>query len=154
MNLLMIAPLFDSKGTLRYFIGAQVDVSGLLKECTGTDLDAFARLVARDEDPELAAEEDAENQKDEFQNLSEMFNVGELETVRNHGGRMHREQVDDSDLDSIASHRPRLVLKDHGSEGFSQPSMRPNSQGDSSRFNGKLEGVYQNVSGPVVRIWS
>ena len=36
MNLLMTAPLLDSKGTTRYFIGAQVDVSGLCKE--GTDL--------------------------------------------------------------------------------------------------------------------
>ena len=148
MNLLMVAPLFDSKGLLRYFIGAQVDVSGLLKESNGTGLDEFARLVARDDDPELAAEEDADDQKDEFQNLSEMFNVGEVETARTHGGKMHRNQVDESDRDSIISHRPRLLLTDPASENFTkQPSNSTSSSGSgSTRLNGKLEGVYQHVS--------
>ncbi|KAK8058370.1 hypothetical protein PG994_008818 [Apiospora phragmitis] len=50
MNLLMVAPLFDSRGMVRYHIGAQVDVSGLVKESAG--LDSLERLVAR-ENPEL-----------------------------------------------------------------------------------------------------
>ncbi|KAK8111807.1 uncharacterized protein PG998_008264 [Apiospora kogelbergensis] len=50
MNLLMVAPLFDSRGQVRYHIGAQVDVSGLVKESAG--LDSLERLVAR-ENPEL-----------------------------------------------------------------------------------------------------
>lgn len=32
MNLLMCAPLCDSKGKVRYFIGAQIDVSGLIMD--------------------------------------------------------------------------------------------------------------------------
>ncbi|KAG7149241.1 Phototropin like protein [Verticillium longisporum] len=44
MNLLMMAPLYDSRGTIRYFIGAQVDVSGLVKESSG--LDAMKKLMA------------------------------------------------------------------------------------------------------------
>lgn len=146
MNLLMVAPLFDSQGTLRYYIGAQVDVSGLLKDCS--DLASLANIVARDEDPELAAEEDAHSRKDELQSLSEMLNVGELETVRAHGGRMHREQVEDSDHESIASHRPRLLLKDSNPEAFDQmPRPDPRINADNAAgLNGKLEGVYQNVS--------
>lgn len=50
MNLLMVAPLYDSRGKVRYHIGAQVDVSGLVKESAG--LDSLERLVAR-ENPEL-----------------------------------------------------------------------------------------------------
>lgn len=50
MNLLMVAPLFDSRGKVRYHIGAQVDVSGLVKEAAG--LESLERLVAR-ENPEL-----------------------------------------------------------------------------------------------------
>lgn len=50
MNLLMVAPLFDSRGKVRYHIGAQVDVSGLVKESAG--LESLERLVAR-ENPEL-----------------------------------------------------------------------------------------------------
>lgn len=148
MNLLMVAPLFDSKGTLRYFIGAQVDVSGLLKDCTNTDLEAFSQLVEREDHPEHAAEYENDHHKDEFQNLSEMFNVGELETVRSHGGKMHRGQTDDSDRDSITSHRPRLLLKDPTSEIFDRPRTgnSANVQDGNARPNGKLEGVYQHVS--------
>jgi len=47
MNLLMCAPLCDSRGTIRYFIGAQVDVSGLVKECS--DMESFRRLVNKSE---------------------------------------------------------------------------------------------------------
>ena len=73
MNLLMIAPLMDSRGNIRYFIGAQADVSGLIKDCS--DLDGLARLVERDQNP---GDEDA-TVKDEFQELSEMLNGTELE---------------------------------------------------------------------------
>ncbi len=47
MNLLMMAPLSDSRGVIRYFIGAQVDVSGLVKECS--DLESLQRLVIKSE---------------------------------------------------------------------------------------------------------
>lgn len=154
VNLLMVAPLFDSKGVLRYFIGAQVDVSGLLKDAT--DLEAFQRVLTREEDPKLAAEEDADNQKDEFQNLSEMFNVGELETVRNSGGRMHREQVEDSDAASITSYRPRLLLKNPSPEPFddqARPSTRDSNDTTVAPVNGRLEGVYQHVSNPCEFLW-
>ena len=49
LNLLMMAPLMDSKGKVRYFIGAQVDVSGLLKECS--ELEAMQRLLRKIEHP-------------------------------------------------------------------------------------------------------
>jgi hypothetical protein len=39
----MMAPLCDSRGKIRYFIGAQVDVSGLVKECY--DLESLKRLA-------------------------------------------------------------------------------------------------------------
>ena len=47
MNLLMTAPLCDSRGKIRYFIGAQVDVSGLVKECT--ELESLQRLLEMQE---------------------------------------------------------------------------------------------------------
>ncbi|OTA82401.1 hypothetical protein M434DRAFT_37116 [Hypoxylon sp. CO27-5] len=37
MNILMVAPLLDSRGTVLYHIGAQVDVSGLAKKCSGLE---------------------------------------------------------------------------------------------------------------------
>lgn len=51
MNLLMCTPLFDSKGQVRYHLGAQVDVSGLVKDCSG--LESLRRLVDRDDEERL-----------------------------------------------------------------------------------------------------
>ncbi|KAK5009087.1 hypothetical protein LTR28_002796, partial [Elasticomyces elasticus] len=149
MNLLMIAPLLDSRGNIRYYIGAQVDVSGLVKECT--DLDGFARCVERAEEA-LEQQGDADRgdgreteNKDEFQALSEMFNASELETVRKYGGSMHREQVDEGDRDGGVQHRPRLLLKDPSSEMLSTIDNGQTSRRQSTTMtNGRLEGIYQN----------
>ena len=138
MNLLMVAPLLDSRGNLRYYIGAQVDITGLVKDCT--DLDALQRMLNKQE-PEATNGTDAsepEEPKDEFQELSEMFNMAELDTVRKHGGRMHREQVDDDD-ESIMNYRPRLLLKDSSMGDVDRPLIL------NSKANGRLSGVYKNV---------
>lgn len=146
MNLLMIAPLMDSRGNIRYFIGAQVDVSGLVKDCS--ELEGLAKMVEQEQDSDAGANYDAEaTKKDEFQSLSEMLNGAELETVRRFGGRMHKEYVDDSDVESIAQGRPRLRLKDSSPEV--QDRRRDNSIGMAGnsakeRLNGKLQGVYQH----------
>lgn len=147
MNLLMIAPLMDSRGSIRYFIGAQVDVSGLIKDCS--ELDGLARLTEREQDPEAAEYEDARTAKDEFQALSEMFNGTELDTVRKSGGRMHRDYVDESDTESLGPGRPRLLLTDPSQDLVDrQRGSMSSSQSASAkeRMNGKLEGVYQHVS--------
>ncbi len=85
MNLLMCAPLFDSRGKVRYFIGAQVDVSGLAKDCVG--LESLQRLVDKQSQANVS-EEDGEERRglrgrageggDEFRLLSEMLNLREL----------------------------------------------------------------------------
>ena len=148
MNLLMIAPLCDSRGKIRYFIGAQVDVSGLAKDCT--DLESLRRLVAQESskhDWMHGSELEHEQGKgDEFRELSEMLNMGELDTVRKWGGRMHREQQEE-EVESTQSgntHRPRIVLED------------PVTAADQAhllgyRANGRLGGIYQNV-GVVVAL--
>lgn len=100
MNLLMCTPLMDSKGKVRYFLGAQIDVSGLAKECAG--LEYLKRHVEDQYEgdneeqmnngtPESGEGKEPEQEaKDEFQKLSEMFNLQELDTVRKHGVAMHR----------------------------------------------------------------
>lgn len=47
VNLLMIAPLYDDKGIVRYFIGAQVDVSGLVEQ--GRGIESFRALLQKEE---------------------------------------------------------------------------------------------------------
>ncbi|ESZ92988.1 hypothetical protein SBOR_6609 [Sclerotinia borealis F-4128] len=150
MNLLMCAPLCDSKGTIRYFIGAQVDISGLVKECA--ELESLHRLVAAEELAEERAAEKAANPniiqeelpvappKDEFQELSEMLNMQELDTVRKWGGRMHKETEEDHSDNNHRNgnwHKPRLHLT-----STSPDIMKPNAH--SGRISGKLNGIYEN----------
>jgi PAS domain S-box-containing protein len=146
MNLFMMAPLMDSRGRIRYFIGAQVDVSNLVKECS--NLDGLMRMIEREEDPEGAAEEEESNKKDEFQELSEMFNSAELDSVRKYGGRMHKDYVDDSDRESVARGHRRVLLKDNSHEVLEKHNGHVSNMPAEikEKINGKLEGVYQHVS--------
>jgi hypothetical protein len=141
MNLLMVAPLLDSRGTTRYFIGAQVDVSGLCKD--STDLEGLKRMLAKQElakDPSNC-DDDNESKKDEFRKLSEMLNSNELEIARKHGGGMHREQINETAHNDgkRRDDRPRLLLKEPSSPSYSVDVTA------NLRANGKLEGIYQNV---------
>ena len=151
MNLLTMAPLTDSRGKIRYFIGAQVDVSGLVKDCT--DLESLERLLRRARhkptasDGTLGDDDATINEatrpvhKDEFQELSEMLNVSELETVRVHGGRMHSELADaDERISTRASNRPRLLIKEPSGE------MEEGQVAPLLSTRGRLPGVYQHVS--------
>jgi hypothetical protein len=134
MNLLMMAPLLDSRGNLRYFIGAQVDVSGLVKDAT--DLDAFRRMLDQQE-----GVQEPDEQKDEFQELSEMFNHAELDTVRRFGGNMHREHLEDQDdTRSTRDHRPRLLIQDQSTFDVDRAEKPP------PKPDGRLSGPYKHVS--------
>ncbi|KAK3174401.1 hypothetical protein OEA41_001647 [Lepraria neglecta] len=141
MNMLMIAPLCDSRGKIRYFIGAQVDVSGLVKDCT--DLETLQRLVVQEQTGQNDADggnaDDQQEVKDDFQDLSEMLNMTELETVRKHGGRMHREYEDEEGDPSriVAPHMRRLLLQ--------EPTADVNQAFEhGTRQSGRLSGIYQN----------
>ena len=139
MNLLMTAPLCDSRGKIRYFIGAQVDVSGLVKECT--ELESLQKLLELQERGERAPQlhKPSAEKSDELRELSEMLNQGELSTIHRFGGRMHRETTqDDSDNMSINWHQPRLLTK--------EPDVVHMAGGQIA--SGKLAGVYQNVEDP------
>ncbi|QDS71061.1 hypothetical protein FKW77_008692 [Venturia effusa] len=154
MNMLMVAPLLDSRGNCRYFIGAQVDVSGLCKDCT--DLQGLQRLLEKEDrkaHPEnYDYEEEQEPHKDEFQAFAEILSGSELETIRRHGGKMHSQHVEGpADIQRHDRDRPRLLLKDQ----TPRPEGTNQSAFNSIKANGKLEGIYQNV-GKIIfaRIYS
>ena len=132
MNLLMMAPLSDSRGTIRYFIGAQVDVSGLVKDfaCLPSMETLIALQNAGEEAPNPHKPDPAKN--DELRELSEMLNQAELSTIRAYGGKMHAES-DDRDGESIREHAPRLLLRDPS-------TLTPPLTG----VSGILSGVYQH----------
>ncbi|KAF2132151.1 hypothetical protein P153DRAFT_284361 [Dothidotthia symphoricarpi CBS 119687] len=132
LNLLMMAPLLDSRGQLRYFIGAQIDVSGLAKDCA--DLEAFQHMLDQQD-----GYEPKDEPKDEFQDLAEMFNHTELDTVRTFGGNMHRDYVDEQDNASMrGGHRPRLLIQDQSTLDVNmaeKPAPKP---------EGRLSGPYKH----------
>lgn len=132
MNLLMVAPLLDSRGTLRYHIGAQIDVTGLAKDAT--DLEAFQRMMQQDEE-----ETNKDESKEEFKALCEMFNHTELETVRRFGGNMHREHLEEKDEASM-NHKPRVLIQDQSTFDIFKPEKQTNAA------DGRLSGPYKHVS--------
>lgn len=144
MNLFMCAPLCDSKGKIRYFIGAQVDVSGLVNECS--ELESFKRLVAKVEQTQKDEKEDqkaiVEDTKDEFQELSEMLNLQELDTVRRWGGKMHKDSYENSS-ENIGGNwpKPRLLINPTSPDNAdsTQDFRSPHA-----RYGNKFIGVYDN----------
>lgn len=155
MNLLMIAPLMDSRGVVRYHIGAQVDVSGLVKSRAG--LESFNRLldengdcsyknvVPQHEEKKLPEGEEADlNPMDELRGLSEMLNLPELKLVRESGGALHR--IQQQELDSESVHKPRVMIRDEAtiSRADSDPTINTFADYDHDIDNGgRLSGVFQ-----------
>jgi len=133
----MCAPLYDNSGKIRYFLGAQVDISATVNE--GTDLDSLQRMI---EQKESRGESDARGgeKKDEFQLLSEMLDIQELNAVRKWGGRMLQEtQEEDNISHKMNWRRPTVLLRDPSRDYI---KTSPSNAGDI----GKVVGFYQNVS--------
>ena len=133
MNLLMIAPLVDSRGNTRYHIGAQVDVSGLVRECT--DLHGLQNMLLKLECSDSNMSED----KDEFQGLCEMFDDRELNAARKFGGHMHKGHLESTIEAANSLHRPRLLLKEPS------PELGTQNSAPTSKSFGNLEGIYKHV---------
>ncbi|KAF2665602.1 hypothetical protein BT63DRAFT_459184 [Microthyrium microscopicum] len=155
MNLLMVAPLTDSRGVTRYFIGAQVDVTGLCKDAT--DLEGLRRIISKKQkSTKDDADDDTEpmtiipslpSSDDEFQELSEMFNDAEIDIVRKHGGRMHPHTIEDEYI----SHQSLTNLPIHTRDFTRDPSRTviAADEDNSPSFypsptRGRLLSVYQN----------
>lgn len=140
MNLLQCAPLCDSHGRVKYFIGAQIDVSGLAME--GASMESLMELQTKYHDPEDGSimEPPPPEEKDEFQELNELFSPRELSSVQEHGGHLFQP------VKSIASPRdPRSWLQRGASLESETEAIRLRDM-KSPFFRMSLAGVYENVS--------
>ncbi|KAI2463982.1 hypothetical protein F4781DRAFT_436850 [Annulohypoxylon bovei var. microspora] len=141
MNLLMVAPLFDNLGAVRYNIGCQVDVSGLVKECA--DLEALRQVVYRKSDTPGqeggAITQPPKHAKDEFRQLVDMFSFHELKTIRE-VTEHSSEEIDDTGVASCCR-KSRLLGNNDKDPGHRDPdpvltvSPSPGSQ---------LSSIYEN----------
>lgn len=131
----MCSPLSDNYGKIRYFLGILIDVSKFAKECTG--FDALQRLVKQNEKTKDTIEEE----KDEFQELVELLNKNELETVMRWGGRMFEEVYENKankSVQSYAEQGPKVPSKS------TAPVVNKSHQ-FGGRKGVRLKGFYQNV---------
>ena len=89
MNLLLTAPLYDNRGSVRYFIGAQIDVSGLIED--GRGLDSFAHYLA-ERRPNRNPNRDSEDSNDNsprrplkvLSEFGQMLSLDESTVFQNH----------------------------------------------------------------------
>ena len=79
----MCVPLRDQSGKVRYYLGAQLDITSLVNECTG--LASLKEIIERNNaNRSSMTKGDFQGeflQRDEFEQLSEAFNPQELEKL-------------------------------------------------------------------------
>jgi len=165
INLLMIAPLHDNNGKVKYHIGAQIDVTGLVEG--GRVLESFQRyLNRRNEDQKREERELAQSDLDDDQrrkkralgrlrDLSEMFDLEESAIVRetSRANSVSRDNDDNRSFAGNDRHRTRLVLGDSDvsedeedlqeQDNTNQADWKLGTSGESG-LSGKLPGIYDS----------
>ena len=151
MNLLLTAPLYDNRGSVRYFIGAQIDVSGLVDE--GHGLDSFAQLLAesrssKNRDSDQSEEFFSQKHLRTLNEFSQMLSMDESSLFQKSHSRTSSMHENSSSISYRGTPNrldrmrpPRRVLgnedEDDKKDDWALSSVGP---------SGKLPGVYQNVS--------
>lgn len=141
MNLLLISPLYDNKGLVRYFLGCQIDVSSLIEG--GKGIESFAQLLAQDRSQNrLSRPALCRDPKQALHELGQFLSLEETDAMNNQTKRTSIQPL--YSLASGATGRPgsrssRIIL------GMDLPAPTqqmwpPASLGSS----GRLPGVYQN----------
>lgn len=155
----MAAPLCDNRGRVRYYIGCQLDVTGLVEE--GRGVESFAHLLAEDRHQEQQQERQGNggpitgsHTKDPMKTLGElgqMLSLDESNLIHNPSQR--NSMCDDVSIAGSMVGRPNSRR-----ENTSRNSTRrvlgedehQREDGDwalsSTGLSGKLPGVYQNVN--------
>jgi len=164
MNILMIAPLHDNKGNVKYHIGAQIDASGLIEG--GKGLDAFERYLSNqqaksnyrgrstEKQPKpsqgsqtLGSKEAKRKALEKLGELSDMFDLDEDAIVAQRSRSSSRDRRSE-DTESTGSSRSRRVFAESSEsesdeEGGSEKEKATWSLSQ-TRSSGKLPGVYES----------
>lgn len=139
MNLLLIAPLYDNKGHVRYFLGCQIDVSSLIEG--GRGLESFANLLARDRSESRFGDALQKDPKHMLGEFGSSLNEEEANIVKNRTRSLSEgtPRPGTAMSGSVRVPRRRLGMDDSPSDRhlWPHPSLGP---------SGRLPGVYQNVS--------
>lgn len=159
----MCAPLRDFKGNVRYFLGAQVDVSGLAADFVGLD---YLEKAVREapESPHKRhtrgdsgeAHDTEDSPRKHLGKLSEMLNDEELDVIRKHGGRMHRLN---KDKEAICEKRRLVIAHDYADPSESDHTSLVSRQmsvsefGDESSLNSPNMSIAITSGGNLGRVY-
>ncbi|KAK4930781.1 hypothetical protein LTR66_016083, partial [Elasticomyces elasticus] len=135
MNLLMIAPLYDNKGNVRYFLGCQIDVSSLIEG--GRGLESFSTLLAQDRSESRFGGRSAKNPAEVLGELGQMLNEAEAASIKSRTQQYAEDSGRNTPKKKTQPGRRILGMEDSGVGGelWPHPSLGP---------SGRLPGVYQN----------
>jgi hypothetical protein len=134
MNLLMLAPLRDIDGKIRYVLGAQIDVSNLvpdsthIKEAASTPQIGFVTTTTSAK---------SAHKQDESRDSNDMLDLQDRNHIQKWRARTIQESPDDDIQPLFSDRRPRP------SRGMSYDSLLDTDSG--GWVNSRLSGFYQNV---------
>jgi hypothetical protein len=156
----MTAPLHDSRGNVRYYIGAQIDISHLLEG--GRGLDSFQELHDQDEEAIERAKHHENNLHHKpsltlLRELGGLLNEEEIEAVKDRDSGSHAHTQSNRRSNSISSnvtasskgavsHRKFVGMEDSIDDQLLPQSMLG--------ANGQLPGVYKNVRIMTSKQWA
>lgn len=158
----MVAPLYDDRGVVRYFIGAQVDVSGLVDE--GRGVESFRSLLLKGDSSRLRPMESSEYvpkahqqySKDQdalvrLEELTTMFSKDEVE-IANKNMR-NSDTVSTTSRSTTTNHLGAKRVIGMEETGAFSAGLAQLTLGNLPPTSKSLPGVYQHVrcSIPVVR---
>ncbi|KAJ5627177.1 PAS-associated C-terminal [Penicillium herquei] len=136
MNLLQCAPLCDSQGKVRYFIGAQIDVSGLAME--GAQMESLQNLT--EQMAKKDTEEPWKHPKSEFQEMGELFSPRELQNIHAYGGNLFQPIEE-----KVNPTNSRLFIPGSPDDEADKRLSEAQPPKPSAGLSGSLTGVYQHL---------
>ena len=153
MNLLLIAPLYDNKGGVRYFIGCQIDVSSLIEG--GKGLESFSQLLAQDRSGQSHADNGpggnaARDPMQLLADLGQMLNEPEADYVMSKFRSSSQGSGRSTPPPQKRPSNRRFLSMDDSREGRPGSSKRQLWPDPSLGRSGRLPGVYRNVRASVM----
>ena len=113
VNVLLLAPLNDNKGSVKYYLGAQVDASRLVER--GRGVDGFERYLVRremdSEHPIVATSDPKENALAKLRDLGKTFDLEESAVIQENSQRNSMNQ-DRGSRSLAGEHQGRRVIQE------------------------------------------
>jgi len=146
INLIMCVPLRDQYNKVRYFLGAQLDITGLVNDCT--ELESLRRLVdQQSKQPRKGSNGPLPSDavpNDAFEQLGETFNSRELEVLLKLRRRLNPDiDRDEGSGENIVLNHTPAVTSEISTTNLNS-IFQLNGQGSAPPL-----GFYQNVSSHV-----